>query len=106
RRIGAAVCGTRMARTRRRRGIDARVRRRGKTGRAQDYLARRVGAERTGAGVLPQVELSRGRRARVSVGLGPAKGHPDGAGLISDGEVEVVCSLRVPPPNRWTRAGT
>ena len=47
-----------MARTWRRTGVDVRVRRGGATGWAQDYMARRVGAERAGAGLLPKVELS------------------------------------------------
>ena len=67
-----------MAGTGRRTGVDARMLKRGATGRAQDHLARRVGAERASAGLLPQVGLSRRRRARVSVGLGPAKGYLDG----------------------------
>src|SRR5258705_4576937 len=60
-------------------GVDARVRRRGAAGRARRYLARRVGAERAGAGLLPQVEVSSGRPARVSVGLRPTKGHRNAA---------------------------
>ena len=83
-------------------GVDARVRKRGAVGRARDYLARRVGAEQACTGVLPQVGLSRGRRARVSVRLGPTKGHPDGARVIAG---EVACSLLEaaeprPAPNR------
>src|SRR5258705_1420157 len=61
------------------RGVDARVRRRGAAGRARRYMARRVGAERAGAGLLPQVEFSSGRPARVSVRLRPTKGPPNAA---------------------------
>src|SRR5882724_5785350 len=42
-------------------------------------MARCVGAERASADFLPQVELSRSRRAHVSVGLGPTKGYPNAA---------------------------
>ncbi len=37
---------------------------------------------RAGASLLPQVELSRSRRARLSVGLRPTDGRPDGAGIV------------------------
>src|SRR5207253_1320060 len=46
-------------------------------------MARRVGAQRAGAGLLPEVELSRRRRARVSIGLGPTNGHLDGTSGIA-----------------------
>src|SRR5690242_19009239 len=71
-----------MARPRHRRGFDARVGGRGAEGRARDHLARRVGTKRARASLLSQVELSRGRRARLSVGLGRAKRHTDGAGRL------------------------
>ena len=45
-------------------------------------MARRVGAQRAGAGLLPEVELSRRRRARVSIGLGSTNGHLDGTRSI------------------------
>ena len=41
-------------------------------------MARCVGPERAGAGLLPEVELSRRRRARISIGLGSTNGHLDG----------------------------